>query len=91
MVLPVIGELRLAVRFQMVQRIRERHIPVNLMVSVCLTVCGDMNQLWPVPRIGEAGQQSLCKTLASFQQTLECNRLRYWSVIEKECYAPAGR
>ena len=58
-ILAVVRELRELVRFDVMQRVGERHLAVAMMVAVALAVGGDVDQLRPVAAVRIRVQQAV--------------------------------
>src|SRR5436305_3966513 len=82
--LAVIRQLRRIVLLNFFQRIRQRHFPEPMVMTIALAVRGNMNQLIELPSSREPAHQPVGKTLAITEQPFESYRLRDRSIIEKQ-------
>src|SRR5579859_5658588 len=49
----IVGQLRKALRFDVVQRVRQGHFAVAVVMPIGFAVGGDVYKLGPVPRVGK--------------------------------------
>ena len=66
------------------ERISQSHVAVRVVVSVALTVGGDVHELRPIAGIGKSSCQTVRELLAAVQQPFESYGLGDWSVIKKD-------
>src|SRR5688572_22934122 len=71
------------------ERERQRHVAMTVMMSVGLTIGGDVYQLWPL--IGETVQEPFDETVALIEKLLKCDGARNWSVVEEDSDGATGR
>ena len=90
-VLPVVGEPRMVVPLDLVQRRGKRHVPEFLVVAVGLPVGGDVHELRPVAVVAEASQKPRGEPLPGIQEVFEGDGARDRPVVEEEVDAPSGR
>src|ERR1700719_2667842 len=69
--LSVIGQLRQLVRLNVMKRISERHFAEAMMMTVAFSVRGDVHELRPLPRVGEAAHQAVGEALPVVEHPLE--------------------
>ena len=80
----VVGDLRQAAGFDVIQRIGQRHVAERMVMAVGFAVGGDVGQLRPVALIRQCVQQTLREALAVVQQALKGHRPRDRPVVEEQ-------
>ena len=90
-VLAVVGELRQLVGFDVMQRVGERHLALEMMVAVGLAVGGDVHELRPAAVLGEAADQAVGEAFAIGEQPFEGDGAGDGAVVEEEVDAAARR
>ncbi len=81
---PIVRDPRQLALIDVVERVGECHVAVAMMVTVGLTVGGDVDELGPLAAVREGVEQPVCEVLAASQQLLECHGTRDRSVIEED-------
>src|SRR5690349_10259231 len=89
--LGIVGQLGKIVRFDVMQRIGKRHFAKAMMMTVALSVRGDIHDLWPLACLGKSASEPLRKAFAVIEQPLKRYALRNRPVIEKNADALARR
>ncbi len=89
-VLAVIGDVRQAPRFDVVQGIGQGHIAMGVMMAVGFAVSGDVHELWPAARVRETAYQPLGEVFAVGEQVFKSHGLRNGSVIKEQVDVAAG-
>src|SRR6201987_3679547 len=79
--LSVVGKLCQVVGLNMVQSVRQGHLPKVMVVTITFAICGDVHQFRPAALVRESAHHPFCELLAIVQQTLEGNRFRNRSVV----------
>src|SRR5271157_6215797 len=90
-VFTVVGDSCQLVAFNVVERIGEGHVAVNMMMTIGLAVGGDVNQLRPRAVVMEAAEQAVGKVLSVAEQFFERDGVRDAAVVKKQTEAAAGR
>jgi hypothetical protein len=89
-VLAVIDDLSEFLRFDVIERVCQAHLAKAVMVTIGLTVGGDVNQFRPGPRLLRKGaQQPLSKLLAVVEKSFKGDGARDRPVIEEGAEASA--
>ena len=73
--LSVISQLRDAAALDVTESVRERHLPVPMVVTVGLSVGRDMDELWPASLIRNRLKQASSESFPTLQQSLKRDRL----------------
>src|SRR5215475_13226075 len=88
----IVGQLSELVVFDMVQRIRQRHIAVLVVMAIRFAVSCNVNELRPgTALIGECRRQPRGQLFPACKKILESNRLRDGSVVKEDGDSLPGR
>ena len=87
----VIREPSQLVRFDVIESVREGHVTMDMVMSVSLSVCSDMEKLRGIATRVEAPNQSPREIGAIIKELVKGDSARNRSVIEEQPYAVSGR
>ena len=90
-ILAVVGEPGELVGLDVMQRVGQRHLALEMMMAVGLAVSGDVHELRPAAVLGEAADQPVGETFAIGEQAFEGDGAGDGSVVEKQVDAAARR
>src|ERR1035438_7356068 len=79
----VVRELGELVGFDVMQRVRERHLALEMMMAVRLAIGSDVHELRPAAVLGKTADQPVSEAFAIRKQAFEGDGARDGAIVEK--------
>ena len=85
----IIRHLRQSVGLNVMERMRQGHVAVAMMMPIAFAIRGDVDEARRV--VGEGGQQPVGERLAVVEQSFKCQSLGNGTVVKEQVHDAARR